>query len=117
MSKKYYQQNLGRYGEELAKKYYESLGYQVIRQNYRTRYGELDLVVQKGQEILVVEVKTRQGKKFGYGEEIVNQEKLNHIIQTYQILALELKLGTYYEIEICVIELDCSKKSIKRFLV
>jgi len=117
MAKKYYKKELGQYGENLAKEYYKSLGYQIVCQNYYTRYGELDLVCKKNEEILIIEVKTRRGQKFGYGEEMINSKKLKNITMAYQIMQKDKKLGDYYEIEICVIELNKDKKSFRRFLV
>ncbi|MEA2128989.1 MAG: putative endonuclease, partial [Solirubrobacteraceae bacterium] len=38
-------QHLGRVGERLAREHLERLGYRVVASNYRTRFGELDLVV------------------------------------------------------------------------
>jgi putative endonuclease len=38
-------QHLGRVGERLAREHLERLGYRVVAGNYRTRFGELDLIV------------------------------------------------------------------------
>lgn len=51
---------LGRAGERLAREHLERLGYRVLDRNYRTRWGELDLVVHDGRAIVFVEVKTRR---------------------------------------------------------
>lgn len=47
-------------GEETAAKYYRAKGYTLLAANFRTRQGELDLVVQKGSLLVFAEVKTRQ---------------------------------------------------------
>lgn len=52
--------HLGREGERLAREHLERLGCTVIAANHRTRWGELDLVVQDGDAIVFVEVKTRR---------------------------------------------------------
>jgi len=49
----------GQQGEELAAAHFERLGYEVLARNHRTRYGELDLVVGDGTNLVFVEVKTR----------------------------------------------------------
>lgn len=49
----------GKEGESFAATYLESLGYRVIRQNFREKFGELDLVARDKKGCLVfIEVKT-----------------------------------------------------------
>jgi putative endonuclease len=50
----------GQKGEELAAAHFERLGFEVLARNHRTRYGELDLVVCDGSNLVFVEVKTRR---------------------------------------------------------
>jgi putative endonuclease len=52
-------QHLGRGGERLAAEHFERLGYAVLARNYRTRFGELDLVLTDGRVLVFCEVKTR----------------------------------------------------------
>lgn len=66
---------LGRKGEAVAAKYYLNRGYQILEHNYRTRLGELDLILQKENQIIVCEVKTRAGSKYGVPAEAVNKHK------------------------------------------
>lgn len=105
---------IGKLGEEIAKKYYKNLGYQVISQNFYTPYGELDLVLQKNNIILVVEVKTRTKHSFGWAEETINSKKLANIDHTYYILQVKKDLPEHYLLEICIIELIAKKATIKR---
>jgi len=53
-------QHLGRVGERLAREHLERLGYRVVACNYRTRFGELDLIVCDDVALVFVEVKTRR---------------------------------------------------------
>ncbi len=52
--------SLGRRGEQLAAEHFERLGYRVVARNYRTRFGELDLVVTDDEVLVFCEVKTRR---------------------------------------------------------
>ena len=52
-------------GESLALGYLAGKGYELVERNYRTRYGEIDLIL-RGEDVLVfVEVKARRGVGFG----------------------------------------------------
>lgn len=52
--------HLGRTGENLALDHFERLGFTLVERNYRTRYGELDLIVFDGTTLVFAEVKTRR---------------------------------------------------------
>jgi putative endonuclease len=51
---------LGRLGEELARAHLKRRGYVIVDVNFRTRYGELDIVAQNGRALVFCEVKTRR---------------------------------------------------------
>ena len=53
-------QHLGRQGERLAAEHFERLGYALLARRYRTRFGELDLVLAGTDVIVFCEVKTRR---------------------------------------------------------
>ena len=54
---------LGRAGEELAAEHLERLGYRVLERNFRTRWGELDIVAFDGRTLCFIEVKTRRRRR------------------------------------------------------
>jgi putative endonuclease len=51
---------LGALGERLAAEHLERLGYEIVERNYRTRWGELDIVAYDGAALAFCEVKTRR---------------------------------------------------------
>jgi putative endonuclease len=51
---------LGRHGERLAAEHLARLGYAIVERNYRTRWGELDIVAFDGTTLAFCEVKTRR---------------------------------------------------------
>lgn len=53
-------QIVGRLGERLALEHYERLGFRLVDRNWRTRAGEIDLVVCDGRTTVFAEVKTRR---------------------------------------------------------
>ncbi len=56
---------LGRDGERLAAVHVEELGWRVLARNWRGPSGEIDLVARDGDELVIVEVKTRRSMAFG----------------------------------------------------
>jgi putative endonuclease len=80
-------QQLGRVGEEAAIFYLEGKGYTILEKNWHAgRYAEIDLICQQGEELVLVEVKARQGIGFGFPEEAVTrikQEKIQAAAQAF----------------------------------
>lgn len=56
---------LGHDGEELAAAWYRDHGFEIVDRNWRTTFGELDLVAVRDSELVVAEVKTRSTDAFG----------------------------------------------------
>lgn len=56
---------LGQLGERVAEAHLVEAGYQVVERNFRTRYGEIDLVVSDTRYLIFCEVKTRFGGASG----------------------------------------------------
>ena len=50
---------IGKAGEDLALSHYRAMGYELIERNSRSRYGEIDLIVLKGSDLVFAEVRTR----------------------------------------------------------
>jgi len=76
--------NLGKLGEELALKHLEAKGYIFVEKNFRFQRAEIDLIVKKDKENLLVfiEVKTRRNKKFGMPEEGITLRKTEQIYKS-----------------------------------
>lgn len=70
---------LGALGEKLAAEYLESAGMVVLERNWRTRHGELDLIVEDDETVVFVEVKTRTGVGYGTPAEAVTAAKTDRI--------------------------------------
>ena len=66
---------LGKTGEERVAAYLKAQGCKILEKNYRTPFGEADLIVQDGDEIAFVEVKTRESFSFGTPREAVTPAK------------------------------------------
>jgi putative endonuclease len=67
--------DVGRRGEAAAEARYVASGYRVVARNWRCSVGELDLVLVRGGTLVICEVKTRRGSRFGGGYEAVDGRK------------------------------------------
>jgi putative endonuclease len=57
--------NRGRNAEAYAARYLESHGLTIVERNYRSRYGEIDLIARDGATLVFVEVRQRRSSAFG----------------------------------------------------
>lgn len=74
---------IGLSGEATAEAFLRRLGYLVLHRNFRSRYGEIDLVARDPLgKLIAVEVKTRQSTGFGYPEDAVGPGKRQRLIST-----------------------------------
>ena len=65
----------GNYGEDLATQYLEGNGYRILQRNLRLSCGEIDILAKQNKTIVIVEVKTVKGEKFGYAKDLVRFKK------------------------------------------
>ncbi|MDA8433467.1 MAG: YraN family protein [Nitrospiraceae bacterium] len=70
---------LGREGEELAVRFLRKQGFRILEKNYRTPFGEIDIVADDQGVLVFIEVKTRRGDSFGYPFEAVDRRKRDKI--------------------------------------
>ncbi|MBI1908044.1 YraN family protein [Candidatus Uhrbacteria bacterium] len=67
--------------EALAARHLEGKGMRILARQYKTTFGEIDLVARDGDEVVFVEVKARRSNDFGYPEEAVTRTKLEKIMR------------------------------------
>jgi putative endonuclease len=73
----------GRHFEDKAAEYLRKKGYEIIKTNYETRFGELDIIAEKRKEHLLVFVEVKAKEKFSgiHPFEAVDRRKQRTIIQ------------------------------------
>ena len=78
--------DLGAWGEKRAAEYLMRKGYLLLERNYRSRYGEIDLILEDGEYLVFAEVKLRKNDRYGNPAAFVTgkkQEKLRLTALTY----------------------------------
>jgi ribonuclease HII len=96
----------GRIGETYAADYLKSEGYEIVEANYRTRYGEIDLVAKEGGELVLVEVKTRSGVGFGLPEEAVDKKKQARLVRMAYAYVMDKAWTGSYRIDVLAVEVE-----------
>ncbi len=95
----------GNLGENIARKYLEEKGYKILEQNYKNKYGEIDLIAKYKNDLVFIEVKTRIGEQFGIPEDAINRDKVYRIIRNSQAYMLknQSKQKIYRIDAICIV--------------
>lgn len=73
---------LGRKAEDYALAFLAQRGLKLLARNYRSRYGEIDLILQDQSTLVFVEVRCRTSSRFGGALESVDRRKQNRLIQS-----------------------------------
>jgi putative endonuclease len=102
-----FNKKIGSRGERKAAEWLLNNGYKVITQNYTCSIGEIDLVAKIDDVVCFVEVKARQGGKFGIPAEAVTATKRWHIRRTAELFILRerelagIDIRTVYRFDVC----------------
>jgi putative endonuclease len=70
---------LGTRGEEIAVSFLKKKGFKIVARNYRTVFGEIDIIAIDRDSIVFIEVKTRSDKTYGHPFEAVTRRKKEKI--------------------------------------
>ncbi len=84
--------NLGNKAEEKAQGFLKSNGYKILRRNFKTKLGEIDIIAKDKDTFCFVEVKCRSSERFGTGFEALNSRKQSQISKAALVYLKENKL-------------------------
>ena len=73
---------LGIKGEDIAVKYLEEKGYNILERNFICRQGEIDVIALDKNYIVFIEIKSRTSTEYGLPSEAVTEKKLKHILKS-----------------------------------
>lgn len=97
---------LGRRGEDLAAEHLVAHGCTILDRNWRTTGGEIDLVIQDGDTVAVVEVRTRRGRALGSPEESITGAKQARLIELGQAYVQATDWTGPWRIDVVAVEMD-----------
>ena len=122
---------VGQTGEDIAADYLLKMGYKILFRNYRTKIGEIDIIVRKSGKLIFVEVKSlfnqnsgilnideiNSGKNEFKPEYHLNLRKINKLRSLAQMFAGKhfdlIKDDIGYQIDLIAVTLFAGKQSPK----
>lgn len=110
----YFKKESGNLGEDLAEKFLRRKRFRILKRNFETKIGEIDILARDKSDIVVVEVKTKSGSEFGEGFEMVNYFKRKKLLQLAKMLQKDYARATI-RIDVVSVDLSQDPPEIKYF--
>ena len=95
---------LGQWAEQTALLFLQSQQYQYVNKNYHSRFGEIDLIVKRDNELVFVEVKARSAGSYAEACEVISYSQQRKIIKTAQFFLQ--RYPNYYNFD-CRFDVIC----------
>ncbi len=113
---------IGHLGEDIVCRFFENRGFRVIKRNYRKKWGEIDIIVEKDNVLHFVEVKSSSVKRFFKdGEEAYSpedhihtykKERLARAVKSY-LLENDISKNKDIEINAVIVLMNEESKKVK----
>jgi putative endonuclease len=103
----------GYQGEALAASYLAAKGFSILHRNWRCQSGELDIVAEQGQTLVFVEVRTRQGSRYGTAAESITPAKQARLVELAQTFLQETNRSSQsWRIDVVAVQLGAGLPQI-----
>ena len=103
--------DIGTLGEKIAAEYLTGLGYVIRERNFRLREGEIDIIAEKDDFLVFIEVRTRTSNSYGTPEESVTTQKKERLIALAEAYIEDREdLPSSWRIDVVAIELGPKRK-------
>lgn len=79
----------GSRGEAIARRFLRKNGFKIKEMNFKTRFGEIDIIAADGDDLVFIEVKTRHGLSHGAPQASVGRQKQRHITRAARQYLIE----------------------------
>jgi len=107
-----YNKKIGALGELYAEKYLKKKRYKILQKNYYIKGGEIDIIAQKGDYTVFVEVKTRCNVAYGQPSEAVTYHKRHRMIKVAKFYLLRFG-NTYTRFDVIEVFFKTEKDSYR----
>ncbi|MFY9154245.1 MAG: YraN family protein [Prolixibacteraceae bacterium] len=91
---------LGNKGEELAVQHLKSLGFEILEVNWFSSHLEIDIIARDGNELVIVEVKSRGTDSYEHPSEAVSNKKIRFLVNAAEayIFEKDINLDTRFDV-------------------
>lgn len=97
---------IGNYGELLAEDFLRKKKYKILERNFYTPLGEIDIVAKEKKQLVFIEVKMNQVRRFGLPEEKFNFYKKQKLFRAIKAYFLENQFkGDNWRLDLVAIEM------------
>lgn len=107
-------QIFGEVGEMVAVKYLSKNGYKILSTNYKSYFGEIDIIAKYKSIFIFIEVKSRESDENISPSDAVNKEKQKHIKNTAEEY---MKKYVKKEVDYCFDIIEVVSKDLKTFYI
>ena len=102
---------LGKKGEQLAVDFLIENNYSIVARNYRFDKAEVDIIAQKEDTLVIIEVKTRTNADFGDPQDFLKPKQIQRIVKAVDEYVVVNKLDV--EVRFDIIAIVKQSKSFK----
>ncbi|AWB44278.1 YraN family protein [Paenibacillus sp. CAA11] len=103
----------GMAAEQAAAAYLQSLGYRIIARNWRCRSGELDIIAEHSETLIIVEVRSRSAASsaFGTPAESITARKIRQVRETAAVYLHQMQ-GYHLKVRFDVVAVLLDKSNV-----
>jgi len=113
-------QRTGQFGENIAVRYLMDRGFTIIERNYTKKWGEIDIIAQKGGVVHFIEVKSKSvldcnaiPKNGIRPEEGMHPRKINRIKRTLQTYLIERNVSDDWKFDVVLVYMSDSQRQAR----
>ncbi len=104
---------IGKFGERIAQKYLEQLGYKIVTKNWYCNHGEIDLIFVENRKIVFVEVKFVTSRNYCTASELFTYSKRHNLLRTINVFRKKYRIeeGSWR------LDLICVTKEVEKYWI
>ncbi len=110
----YSNRTFGALGEKYAAGYLKEKHYKILKKNYKTALGEIDIIARDGEELVFIEVKTRTASPYLSGVYAVDKRKQFHILRTAALYRSIKKSKLQPRFDVIELEIDRTSGELRK---